>query len=284
MFSIPKPILLEQLRRYLDLDIGFGDLSSGFIPKEEIGKAKIISKSHVLGIVAGAEEANLLFEDAGIKVIQHIKDGEKIKKGDILMELEGNLRNVLAVERTALNFLMKLSSIATSTYDLVQKIQNEGLKTKIAATRKTTPGFGWFEKKAVYLGGGDTHRWNLSDMVMFKDTHLKFYKGDIGKLLKSAKNQLSFSKKIEIEIEKAGDIIEAAENGADVIMFDNMSPDQITDSLSLIKDRSHIIFEASGNIDAENLLDYAKTGVDIISTSSTIFNPQKKMDYSLKLL
>ncbi len=282
MFSIPKPVLLARLRKYLDSDIGFGDLSSSFIPQNAKGMAKIIAKTP--GIVAGAEEATLLFEDVGIKVKQNFKDGDKIQKGDILMELEGNLQNILTIERTALNFLMKLSSIATSTRDFVQMIHNNKLSTKIAATRKTTPGFGWFEKKAVFYGGGDTHRWNLSDMVMFKDTHLKFYNGDIEKLLETAKKKLSFSKKIEIEIEKTEDILKAADNGADIIMLDNMNPDQISNALSLIKDRSHILFEASGNITKENLLDYAHTGINIISTSSTIFHPHKKMDYSLKLL
>ena len=282
MFSIPKSVLLARLRKYLDLDIGFGDLSSSFIPEGEKGTAKIIAKTS--GIVAGSEEATLLFEDVGINVKQNFDDGDKIEEGDILMELKGNLQNILTIERTALNFLMKLSSIATSTKDFVQLIQNNKLSTKIAATRKTTPGFGWFEKKAVFYGDGDTHRWNLSDMVMFKDTHLKFYNGDIKKLLDTARNQISFSKKIEIEIEKTEDILIAADNGADIIMLDNMSPDQISNALSLIKDRSHILFEASGNITKENLLIYAKSGVDIISTSSTILNPHKKMDYSLKLL
>ncbi len=282
MFTIPKPVLLARLRKYLDLDVGYGDLSSSFIPEGEKGNAKIITKTS--GIVAGSEEATLLFEDVGVIVKQNFGDGDKIEKGDILMELKGNLRNILTIERTALNFLMKLSSIATSTQDFVQMIQDEKLSTKIAATRKTTPGFGWFEKKAVFYGGGDTHRWNLSDMVMFKDTHLKYYNGDIEKLLKTAKNQLSFSKKIEIEIERSEDILKAAGNGADIIMLDNMIPDQISNALLLIKDRSHILFEASGNINKENLLAYAKSGVDIISTSSTVLNPHKKMDYSLKLL
>lgn len=282
MFTIPKSVLLVRLRKYLDMDIGYGDLSSSFIPKGEKGYAKIIAKTS--GIVAGSEEATLLFEDVGINTIQNFDDGDIIEEGDIIIELKGNLQNILTIERTALNFLMKLSSIATSTKDFVQIIQNNKLSTKIAATRKTTPGFGWFEKKAVFYGGGDTHRWNLSDMVMFKDTHLKYYNGDIEKLLKTAKNQLSFSKKIEIEIEKTEDILKAAENGADIILLDNMNPDQISNALSHIKDRSHILFEASGNINKENLLAYAKTGVDIISTSSTILNPHKKMDYSLKLL
>ncbi len=282
MFTIPKSVLLVRLRKYLDMDIGYGDLSSSFIPKGEKGNAKIIAKTS--GIVAGSEEATLLFEDVGINAIQNFDDGDIIEEGDIIIELKGNLQNILTIERTALNFLMKLSSIATSTKDFVQIIQNNKLSTKIAATRKTTPGFGWFEKKAVFYGGGDTHRWNLSDMVMFKDTHLKYYNGDIEKLLKTAKNQLSFSKKIEIEIEKTEDILKAAENGADIILLDNMNPDQISNALSHIKDRSHILFEASGNINKENLLAYAKTGVDVISSSSTILNPHKKMDYSLKLL
>jgi nicotinate-nucleotide pyrophosphorylase (carboxylating) len=179
---------------------------------------------------------------------------------------------------------MKLSSIATSTADFVARIRPISPTLRLATTRKTTPGFGWFEKKAVFLGGGDTHRWNLSDMVMFKDTHLKFYDGDPLKLLTAAKKVVSFSKKIEIEIEKPEDIPLAIQGGADIIMLDNMSPSQIQTVLDPLKKHyPHILFEASGNITLENIESYAKSGVDIISTSAVVFYPHKPMDFSLRL-
>ncbi len=186
-------------------------------------------------------------------------------------------------ERTALNILMKMSSIAASTADLVIQIQDHNLKTILATTRKVTPGFGWFEKKAVYLGGGDPHRWNLSDMVLCKNTHLKFYDGDIKKMIAQVKSQLSFSKKIEVEIERAEDIPVAIEGGADIIMLDNFTPEMIRKSLKKYTPDSHVLFEASGNITHANLLEYAKAGVNIISTSQVVFHPHIHVDYSLRL-
>ena len=280
-FALPRAILLQRLRAFLALDVGFGDVSSGMIPATAVGHATIITKSD--GILAGAEEAALLFEDNGIEVEQSQYDGSAITSGMTIFQLQGNLRNILMVERTALDFLMKLSAIATSTADYVVRIRPINPTLRLATTRKVTPGFGWFEKKAVYLGGGDTHRWNLSDMVMFKDTHLKFY-GDPIKLLTTAKKMVSFSKKIEIEIEKPEHIPLAIQGGADIIMLDNMTPSQIHAALEpLKKEHPQILFEASGNITLENIESYAKSGVDIISTSATVFYPHKAMDFSLRL-
>lgn len=280
-YPIPKPILLQKLRNFLGEDIGYGDITSGIIPYAEEGKAKIFAKSS--GIVAGIEEARHLFSDNGINVDSKCEDGDKIEKGVIIMELEGNLRHILMVERTALNFLMKLSSIATSTADFVKVVRKQGLKTIIAATRKTTPGFSYFEKKAVYLGGGDPHRWNLSDMVLLKDTHLKFYNRNIKQLMDKAHQQVSFSKKIELEIENPLDVPLAISQGVDIIMLDNMTPQEITTVIATVKPSSNIIFEASGNITKENILEYAKSGVDIISSSAIIFHPHKHVDFSLRL-
>ncbi|WP_457557760.1 carboxylating nicotinate-nucleotide diphosphorylase [Candidatus Harpocratesius sp.] len=281
-FPIPKSILLQKLRGFLNEDIGFGDITSSMIPVQEQGSAKIKAKSS--GILAGMEEAQLLFEDNDINVTSLAQDGNKVNKGDIIIELQGNLRTILMVERTALNFLMKLSSIASSTFDVIIQLKKENLTTKIAATRKTTPGFTYFEKKAVFLGGGDVHRWNLSDMILLKNTHLKYYQGDIAKLLTKTKEQTSFSKKIEIEIENPSYIPLAIQHGADIIMLDNMTPDQIRNILSDISLSKNIIFEASGNINIHNIVEYAKAGVDIISTSSLIFHPHKIMDFSLRLI
>ena len=279
-FALPKNILLQQLRAFLALDVASGDLSSGMIPPT-VGYATIMTKSD--GILAGAEEAALLFEDNDIEVEQISFDGASITSGKTIFRLTGNLRNMLMVERTALDFLIKLSSIATSTADLVARILPINPAIRLATTRKVTPGFGWYEKKGVFLGGGDTHRWNLSDMVMFKDTHLKFY-GNPLKLLTTARQLLSFSKKIEIEIENLEDLDLAIQGGADIIMLDNMTPSQIQSVLEpLKKQHPQILFEASGNITLDNIEAYAQSGVDIISTSAIIFYPHKAMDFSLRL-
>ncbi|MHA1777564.1 MAG: carboxylating nicotinate-nucleotide diphosphorylase [Promethearchaeia archaeon] len=281
-FPLPKSILLNKLRSYLEEDVGFGDITTSIIPATENGQAKIFAKSN--GILAGLEEAALLFEDNGIIVKKFIHDGENFEKGDLVMELSGNLRSILMVERTALDFLMKLSSIASSTHELVSLLRDQDLKTILAATRKTTPGFAYFEKKAVFLGGGDPHRWNLSDMVLLKDTHLKRYNGNIAELLKVTRELTSFSKKIEVEIENPTDFKTAVEFGADIVMMDNMSPAAIQKTLSEINIPSHVLVEASGNITHETLIDYARSGVDIISTSSIIFHPHVKSDFSLRLM
>ncbi|MHA1675358.1 MAG: carboxylating nicotinate-nucleotide diphosphorylase [Promethearchaeota archaeon] len=280
-YPIPKSIILTKIRHFLQEDIGFGDITSGLIPHPDSGTAIIKAKSE--GIIAGLEEARLLCEDNQISIQLHKMDGDMVKKGDIVAELEGNLRNILMIERTMLNFLMKLSDIATSTHDLVQQVRSHGLSTIIAATRKTTPGFGYFEKKAVYQGGGDPHRWNLSDMVLLKDTHLKYYQGDITQLLEAAHKQISFSKKIELEIENPADLATAIAKGADIIMLDNMTPSQVEEALKTTEIPAHVLVEVSGNINNKNLLKYAQTGVNIISTSAIIFHPHKMVDFSLRL-
>jgi nicotinate-nucleotide pyrophosphorylase (carboxylating) len=280
--SVPRKILLKRILEYLDSDIASGDLSSSLIPKDAEGKAKIVAKS--TGVLAGLQEAQLLFEESGLKTHSDFSDGQRVEKGDKILLIEGKIQQILMIERIALNFLMKLSSIASSTADYMKKIQSEKLKTKMAGTRKVTPGFGWFEKRAMSLGGGDTHRWNLSDMVMFKDTHLKFFDGNITKLLGKAKEQISFSKKIELEIENPADIEEALNAGADIIMLDNMNPAQIKEALQSIENKNHhVIFEASGNITEKTFMEYARSGVDIISTSQIILHPHIHMDFSLRL-
>ncbi len=281
-FAIPDKILEKRLLTYLDSDIGFGDLSTGVIPENKFGNAKIIAKSD--GLIAGIHESQLIFKSLGLKVELKKKDGMKIETGEPLMIISGKLRNILMAERTALNFLMKLSSIATSTADFLSRIRKYKIKTNMAATRKTTPGFGWFEKKAVHIGGGDTHRWNLSDMILLKDTHRKYFKNNIRKMLHSVKEQTSFSKKIEIEIENMDNLQDAIDGEADIIMLDNFKPKEIKKALSNTEVPPHIKIEASGNITIENFVKYAEAGVDIISTSQTILKPHKHVDYSLKLI
>jgi nicotinate-nucleotide pyrophosphorylase (carboxylating) len=284
-FAIPKPIIMERLRPFLDQDIGFGDLSSGVIPPDATAKARVFSKSN--GLIAGSEEAGIIFEYLKINVELMLHDGDTIAPNDTLMEVEGNLRNILIAERTALDFLMKLSSIATSTAKMIEPLKTYSRPIILAATRKVTPGFGWFEKKAVFIGGGDTHRWNLSDMVLLKNTHIKYYQNDIDNLVKTAKSQAGFSKKIEIEIEDPDDVMKAVQAGADIILLDNMLPDQIQEIITQVRTdpiAKRVMFEASGNITHENYLEYAETGIDIISTSELILHPFERMDFSLRLI
>ncbi|MBY8981915.1 MAG: carboxylating nicotinate-nucleotide diphosphorylase, partial [Candidatus Lokiarchaeota archaeon] len=189
----------EILKNFLEEDCYFNDISSEVIPEDHTISAKIISKSS--GYISGLEEINLLFNLLNIKVKLYKKDGERINLGDIIVTLEGNIRNILLGERLALNLLTHMSSITTTTKKFLNIINESGKNIILACTRKTLPGLRIFQKKAVKIGGGDTHRFSLDDMILLKDTHLKYYNGNIEKLLKVVKEKASFTKKIEIEIE-----------------------------------------------------------------------------------
>ena len=178
-----------------------------------------------------------------------------------------------------------MSSITSTVRGFVKIIEDSGKNIKIACTRKTHPGLRIFEKKATELGGGDSHRFSLSDMVLLKDTHLRYYKGNVRKMLEEIKKQSSFTKKIEIEIEKVNDVIIAAENGADIIMLDNMSPDMVKKAIDLLKEsnlRKNVAVEVSGGISFETIKDYLIAEPDIISIGEITQYPSIKMDFSLR--
>ena len=201
------------------------------------------------------------------------------------MEIKGNARTVLSLERTALNFLMRMSGIATLTFNTLQKIREVNKNIILAGTRKTTPGLQIFEKNAVKVGGGDTHRFRLDDCVLSKDNHIAIV-GSVGESVIMAKNNVSFTKKIEIEVENEKGAIDAAKAGADIIMLDNMNPDEIENVISSLESRNlrdHILIEVSGGIKPENIVEYAKTNADIISTGF-ITHSARSLDLSLEIL
>jgi nicotinate-nucleotide pyrophosphorylase (carboxylating) len=281
--SYNRFIVERKLREYLEEDCHFIDVSSRFIPENVQISAKIVAKSN--GYVSGLEELDILFNILKIEANFKKTDGDMFKKGDIIVELKGSARNVLLGERLGLNLVTHMSAITTMTKKYVKIIKDSGKKVKIACTRKTTPGFRIFEKKAVELGGGDVHRFSLDDMILLKDTHLKHYNGDVARLLNDVKKTASFSKKIEIEIEKPEDVITAARNGADIIMFDNMSPDAVKNCVNLLKKnnlREKVTIEVSGGITQENIANYLMAEPDIISTSELTQFPSEKIDISLR--
>ncbi|MHA1870531.1 MAG: carboxylating nicotinate-nucleotide diphosphorylase, partial [Promethearchaeota archaeon] len=274
-------------------DVGYGDVTSKLVDNKK-ADAIIIAKSD--GVICGILEAITAFQIMGVNVIKSVKDGYHAEKNAIIMKLTGYLWNILAAERTALNFLMKMSSIATSTNNLVNRFRREYPSLRIAATRKTTPGFRMFEKRAVIIGGGDPHRWRLDDMVLIKDTHIDAARLEgVGLLefIKSSKSKSSFSKKIEVEVESIEDALIAFKAGADIIMLDNMDPNTIKMTLKKIKkalkenigkiNRTMPLIEASGNISHGNIEAYVKTGVDIISSSELTLSPKDRVDLSLKI-
>jgi nicotinate-nucleotide pyrophosphorylase (carboxylating) len=269
-------MLLVELECFIEEDLGYNDVSCTIVPDCKV-RAEVVSNEE--GIVAGLAEATQLFEYFEVFALTDLAEGSAIKKGDSIFTLEGGARSILRAERLALNFLGRMSGIATLTRKYVDRANG----VRIASTRKTTPGFRKFEKKAVIAGGGDPHRFNLSDMVLIKDNHLAVL--GLEKALKSAKDVASFTQKIEVEVEDTDSAIRAAKLGADIIMFDNMAADEIEKSIKKLEEkglRQGLILEASGGISMDNLGDYAKTGVDVISIGA-LTHSSRWLDISLKI-
>ncbi len=268
-----------KIEEFLREDIGPGDITSELVvPADLKARGRIVSKSR--GILAGAEEAAEVFKVLGCTVTSVAKDGSRISRGQVVLEVKGPARAVLAGERLALNFLMRMSGIATLTRELVQRSRKANPEVRIAATRKTTPGFREYEKKAVMLAGGDPHRMGLYDAVLIKDNHIRLA-GGVGEALRRAKRS-SFTKKVEIEVENRRDALLAARGGADIIMLDNFRPDQVR---ALAKDlrrvRPDIIIEASGGIGPENVIAYARSA-DIVSLG-WLTHSVKSLDFSMDI-
>ena len=268
------------LEYMLDEDEGFGDITSNsVIGENEEVRAYIVSKDE--GILAGINIAKELFESKRVKVLFHLSDGNKIKKGDLLMYLYGNARDILLVERTALNLLMRMSGVASAANEYVNLVDG---KVIIAGTRKTQPAIGKFDKMALKIGGADTHRFSLDDMVLIKDNHIAVVGSPLDALLKAQKN-VSFSKKIEIEVESLEDAISCVENNADIVMLDNMDALKVSEVIKELENRNirqNSLIEISGGINEENILDYVDLGVDIISIGG-LTHSSRSLDFSLKI-
>ena len=261
---MPQRYLIEEkLREFLKEDLGQGDITSQtLIPEDQKAYAKLFYREE--GIVAGLEETRILYNILGCTVAQHAQDGDLTKPEITLLEVSGSARSILEGERLALNMIGRMAGIATITAQLIKKTGN---KIKVAATRKTAPGLRYFDKKAVALGGGDTHRFRLDDCVLIKDNHLALL-SSITEAVKRARENVSFTKKIEVEVRSFEEAVEAAEAGADIIMFDNMSPAQIKENLKSLSEkglREGIIYEASGGVTPENVAGYSESGVDVVS-------------------
>ena len=255
---------MDKILEYmLDEDEGFGDITSNSVIGENVNIAK------------------QLFESKRVKVPFHLRDGNAIKKGDLLMSLYGNARDILLVERTALNLLMRMSGVASAANKYVKLVDG---KVIIAGTRKTQPAIGKFDKMALNIGGADTHRFSLDDMVLIKDNHIAVVGSPIDALLKAQKN-VSFSKKIEIEVESLEDAILCVENNADIVMLDNMDALKVSEVIKELENRNirqNSLIEISGGINQDNILDYVDLGVDIISIGG-LTHSSRSLDFSLKI-
>ena len=265
-------------------DIGFEDITTNaLIEKGLEARGKIIAKED--GIISGIDPVKILLDEFNIKGYFKKEDGENITNGDIIMEIEGDARSILSLERTLLNFLMRMSGIATITSNTVKKIREVNENVILACTRKTTPGLQFFEKKAVKSGGGDTHRFRLDDCVLIKDNHIAVV-GSVKESLQKARENVSFTKKIEIEVENPDDALSAAQNGADIVMLDNMTPLEVENVISSLEKnnlRNNVLIEVSGSITPDNIIEYAKTTVDIISTGY-ITHSAKALDMSMEII
>ncbi len=281
---VPKKILEEKLRQILADDIGLGDVTAqAIIPSNLMVKAWVIAKEE--GVAAGIEEATILAGSLGLKVKAKVLDGETVKNKQVLMEISGDAQTLLSAERTMLNLLSRMSGIATATRVLTEKLKKAGASAKVAATRKSAPGLLYFDKRAVIIGGGDSHRLHLDDMVLIKDNHVAIV-GSPEEAVEKAKANVSFTKKIEVEVTRVQDVLKVARAGADAIMLDNFSVDQVKEAVALLEKADFlgkVVLEASGGIKAESILSYAAAKVDVISLGC-LTHSVKALDISLDVM
>lgn len=256
----------DHVKKALEEDIGFGDITTDYLTNEEdIMSCEL--NSRVEGILCGVNVFKTVFKvlSEDVKVTFYKKDGDVINKGDKIADIEGPARWVLMGERLALNYIQRMSGIATET-NKYQKAIGE-YKAKIVDTRKTTPLFRAFEKYSVKIGGGSLHRFNLADCAMIKDNHIK-YAGSLTKAVEKLREHISHAHKIEVECDTIEQVKEAVAVGADIIMLDNMTLETMKECVKLINGRA--IVEASGNVNLNTVRNIAATGVDIISSSAIV--------------
>jgi len=281
--AVPRKILEERFRRFVEEDVGHGDVTTFHtIPHGTSVEAEIVVKEK--GVIAGVEEALVFVETFGLQAKPLVKDGSRVTPKTRVLHIEGDAVTLLAIERTMLNLLSRMSGIATHTSRLVERVRRAGYETAVAATRKTALGMAYFDKKAVTLGGGEPHRYGLDDMILIKDNHFAIV-GNVREVLEKARKRASFSKKIEVEVSRVSDVLAVAETGVDIIMLDNFTLKQVKEAIDLLKKkkiRNKIMIEASGGITEQNILKYAASGVDIVSVGE-ITQSAKALDMSLEV-
>ena len=269
------PFILSALKE----DITSEDVSTNSVmPHPQAGEVDLICKED--GIICGLQvfERTFTLLDENTKVEFFVKDGDEVKKGDLMAKVYGDIRTLLCGERTALNYLQRMSGIATYTHSVAALLK--GTKTKLLDTRKTTPNNRIFEKYSVRIGGGNNHRYNLSDGVMLKDNHIGAA-GGVKKAIEMAKEYAPFVRKIEVEVENLDMVREAVEAGADIIMLDNMKHEDMEEAMKIIDGKAEV--EVSGNVTKENIARLTDLGVDYIS-SGALTHSAPILDISLKNL
>lgn len=256
-------MLLKEIEHFLEEDCGHEDYEL-IVPVTTVCNAEITVKED--GLLAGLEEVLQIFVYAGLEYSTEFTDGDSLKAEDVVVRLQGSAAKILKVERLVLNILGRMSGIATLVREYVEAAQRGSSHIIVAGTRKTTPGFRKYEKRAIMIGGGDPHRFGLDDAVIIKDNHLALM--GLEQAIKKAESAISFTRKLEIEVETIEDALHAARLGVDIIMLDNMSPMKVKKCLQLLSTsglRDQLLLEASGGITKENVREYAATGVDVVS-------------------
>jgi len=281
MYELQMDNVKRNIKLWLEEDIGMGDVTTmTTIPADRQSKAIIHLKDN--GIIAGLPVAEAVFAlvDERLRFEPKVQEGQAAGYGTVLAEVSGSTRSILLGERLALNLMQRMSGIATRTRQFVDALQ--GLPVRLVDTRKTTPGHRLLEKYAVRIGGGHNHRFGLYDAVMIKDNHIKGA-GGIAEAIRSARAQIPHTMKIEVEVESMEQLEQALAAQPDIIMLDNMTPEQMREAVVRMKSQApHILVEASGSVTLESIHSIASTGVDVISVGRLTYSVQA-LDISLDL-
>jgi nicotinate-nucleotide pyrophosphorylase (carboxylating) len=274
----------KSILSFLQEDIGTGDITSASVlPQHRAVYATVLCTGSNESITCGLEEAQTVFDICGCSTELVMRDGSLVRKGDVVMKVRGEARSVLKAERTALNLVMRMSGIATNTRAFVTLVQQSDPEVKIAGTRKTAPGLRYFDKKAITVGGGYSHRMRLDDMVLIKDNHLEVAES-IERTIQVAKDKVGASVKIECEVKNTKEAIRAANAGVDVIMLDNFSPSEAESAVRAIRELgTPVEIELSGGINLGNVIDYVKAKPNIISIGY-LTHSSSAIDYSLAIV
>ena len=274
---------IEALKRFLEEDVRSGDLTTELtIPEDTTALATIYAKER--SVLAGIEEVAAIADFSGLTCEILAYEGNWVDPKQPVMRLKGSAWTLLTIERVCLNIVQRMSGIATKVYSMVSVAREENPTIKIAATRKTTPGFRFFEKRAVVIGGGDPHRYALDDMVLIKNNHITAA-GGVRAAVSAAREKVSFSKKVSCEARTLQEVQEAIGAGADIILLDNFKPKDVGGLIDVLKadgTRDKVILEVSGGVDEDNVRDYAKSGVDVLS-SGALTHSYKSSDFNMLL-
>lgn len=276
--------LRESLVRFLREDIGQGDLTSQYTVNKDLkSSSQIICKSEI-AVVAGLEEAKIIFEICNCDSKALVNDGDIVKRGIRVMKINGNTRAILKAERTALNLIMRMSGIATDTKKFVDIVKTVSKDIKVMGTRKTAPGLRYFDKKSIILGGGHSHRNTLDELILIKDNHLAVTTS-IQSAITNARLKAGRNMMIECEVSNTKSSIEAIKSGADIIMLDNFTPEMAQKTISYLRKsglREKVLIEISGGVNISNIKDYALALPDMISIGS-LTHSSNSIDFSMKI-